>query len=87
MLFPLPAFDARPVRYQQNDPSTAIRRPPGKKPETYRQFPRFPIASTVCLPRKADGAPCGVQVLSQGRDLGVVRGLPDESVLKMNAFS
>jgi hypothetical protein len=31
-------------------------------------------------------ASCGVQILSQGRDLGIVRGLPDDGVLKMNAF-
>jgi hypothetical protein len=30
--------------------------------------------------------PCGVQIFSQGRDLGIVRGLPDDGVLKMNAF-
>jgi hypothetical protein len=29
---------------------------------------------------------CGVQILSQGRDLGIVRGLLDDSVMKMNAF-
>jgi hypothetical protein len=29
---------------------------------------------------------CGVRILGQVRDLGVVRGLPDDGVLKMNAF-
>jgi hypothetical protein len=29
---------------------------------------------------------CGVRIASQGRDLGPVRGLLDDGVLKMNAF-
>lgn len=32
------------------------------------------------------GGPCGVQILSQRRDLGFVQGLPDHGVLKMNTF-
>jgi hypothetical protein len=32
------------------------------------------------------GRACGVQILSQGRDLGFVGGPPDGGVLKMNAF-
>jgi hypothetical protein len=31
-------------------------------------------------------AGCGVPILSQARDLGIVRGLPGDGVLKMNAF-
>jgi hypothetical protein len=29
---------------------------------------------------------CGVPLLSQARDLGIIRSLPDDGVLKMNAF-
>jgi hypothetical protein len=29
---------------------------------------------------------CGVQILNQGRDLGIVQVLPDDGALKMNAF-
>jgi hypothetical protein len=37
-------------------------------------------------PLVASPLSCGMQILSKGRELGIVRGLPDGGVLKMNAF-
>jgi hypothetical protein len=51
-----------------------LRRPPTGGPEN-------PAPSQLLI------RGCGVQIHKQGRDLGIGRDLPNDGVLKMNAFN
>ena len=45
--------------------------------------------ATLAAPQPPDGmdwVACGVPILDQARDLGLVRDLPGDGFLKMNAF-
>ena len=44
------------------------------------------LATTDVEDRANGRSPCGVPILDQARDLGLVRDLPGDGFLKMNAF-